>query len=199
MSGAMYAMQYPIKLPADYDMQIIRDRVTEFGSTLDGFAGLRFKAYLIRERDQSEPINEYAPFYVWNDLEGMRRFLWKGGGFTRVVSSFGRPAVHGWTVAEAIDGPASNRELRWATRQITALPEAAVPDKAVMSAVARARAKVIDTTGMSVVALDISTWSICEFALHTTRPGYPDATTFQVLHLSRGTNPTHSRELRSSR
>jgi hypothetical protein len=102
----MYAMQYEINLPADYDMGIIRDRVARRGAALDRFAGLRFKAYLIRERAQDEATNAYAPFYVWDDLDGMRRFLWGGVGFAGIISSFGRPPVQDWTVGSVLDGPA---------------------------------------------------------------------------------------------
>ncbi|WP_234361388.1 DUF4865 family protein [Plantactinospora sp. BB1] len=37
----MYAKQYEITLPADYDMRIIRNRVAEFGHLLDDHPGLR--------------------------------------------------------------------------------------------------------------------------------------------------------------
>ncbi|EFD08359.1 hypothetical protein HMPREF9207_0024 [Cutibacterium acnes J165] len=46
----MYAMQYQITLPTDYDMQIIRDRVIQTGHLMDGYHGLEFKAYLIQEK-----------------------------------------------------------------------------------------------------------------------------------------------------
>jgi len=72
----MYAMQYAINLPADYDMQIIRDRVAETGHLMDGFAGLEFKAYLIREKAEGATRNAYAPFYVWRDIDGMRSTCW---------------------------------------------------------------------------------------------------------------------------
>ena len=79
----MYAMQYVITLPADYDMGIIRDRVTTKGPLLDTFPGLGLKAYLIRERGVDiSPVNQYAPFYLWATVDGMTRFLWGGGGFS---------------------------------------------------------------------------------------------------------------------
>jgi hypothetical protein len=46
----MYASQYELTLPADYDMGVIRDRVARGGRLLDDRAGLGLKAYLIRER-----------------------------------------------------------------------------------------------------------------------------------------------------
>jgi len=89
----MYAMQYRITLPADYEMDIIRRRVATRGSALDAFDGLGLKAYLVRDRANGSPINQYAPFYLWADAAGMRRFLWGGAGFGGIVADFGRPAV----------------------------------------------------------------------------------------------------------
>lgn len=45
----MIGMQYKITLPNDYDMDIIRDRVTKNGNKTDGFDQLLFKAYLIAD------------------------------------------------------------------------------------------------------------------------------------------------------
>ena len=73
----MYSMQYRVQLPADYDMEIIRDRVRRTGHLMDGYPGLEFKAYLIQEKAKGAMENCYAPFYVWNDAEGMRSF-WLG-------------------------------------------------------------------------------------------------------------------------
>ena len=46
----MYSMQYRVQLPADYDMEIIRNRVRRTGHLMDGYPGLEFKAYLIQEK-----------------------------------------------------------------------------------------------------------------------------------------------------
>jgi len=93
----MHAMQYEITLPADYDMKIIHHRVATKGPLLDDFAGLGLKAYLIRERGvDASPVNQYAPFYLWNSIAGMNRFLW-GPGFRGLCTDFGRPRVWQWT------------------------------------------------------------------------------------------------------
>lgn len=47
----MYAMQYEVKLPSDYDMEIIKKRVRENGFKTDGFEDLIIKAYLISDED----------------------------------------------------------------------------------------------------------------------------------------------------
>lgn len=100
----MYAMQYGFLLPADYDMSIIHRRITERGHRTDGLAGLRFKAYLAAER-QSASLpsrdNLYAPFYLWDDNEGMNAFLC-GSGFNSVIDAFGRPSVSTWSVWNSV-------------------------------------------------------------------------------------------------
>ncbi len=107
----MYAMQYEITLPADYDMAIIRRRVADTGHALDDRAGLALKAYAIRERGVAgAAVNQYAPFYLWHDAGAMGRFLVGGGGFDRIVRSFGRPAVAHGTVLATVTGPAPKAE-----------------------------------------------------------------------------------------
>ncbi|NVY96168.1 DUF4865 family protein [Lactobacillus sp. DCY120] len=84
----MQAMQYQVTLPTDYDMQIIRDRTTNNGCKTDLFPGLLFKAYLITERKEGAISNSYAPFYVWQDSEGMNKFIFSGF-FDNILKSFG--------------------------------------------------------------------------------------------------------------
>ncbi|WP_368861457.1 DUF4865 family protein [Frankia tisae] len=103
----MYAMQYEITLPADYDMEIIRRRVADTGHALDDQAGLALKAYAIRERGVAgAAVNQDAPFYLWHDAAAMGHFLVGGGGFDRIIHSFGRPPVAHGTVLAVIAGPA---------------------------------------------------------------------------------------------
>jgi hypothetical protein len=90
----MIAMQYEITLPADYDMQIIRDRVGTTGHLLDSYPGLGVKAFLIRQRGvDGATSNQYAPFYLWADAAGAASFLWSGVGFAAILRDFGRPIV----------------------------------------------------------------------------------------------------------
>lgn len=100
----MHAMQYEITLPADYDTGIIRERVATRGHLLDDFPGLGLKAYLMRERAEGSPVNQYAPFYLWAAPEGMNGFLW-GPGFQGIVDDFGRPVVQHWTGLAYEEGP----------------------------------------------------------------------------------------------
>jgi hypothetical protein len=81
-------MQYRITLPGDYDMGIIRDRVRLNGSKTDGFDGLFFKCYIIKEKDVDGFENAYEPLYLWKDSEGMNKFLF-GGYYDNILRSFG--------------------------------------------------------------------------------------------------------------
>ena len=102
----MLAMQYEITLPADYDMRIIRERVATTGARLDNYPGLGVKAFLIRERGvDGSTVNQYAPFYLWNDDAGAASVLWSGAGFTAILRDFGRPVVQTWVGGAAHQAP----------------------------------------------------------------------------------------------
>lgn len=119
----MHAMQYSITLPADYDMGIIRTRVATFGHLLDDRKGLGLKAYLIRTRGtRGGPVNEYAPFYLWNDRGAMAEFLVGGTGFHGIERDFGRPSVQHWIGLARTTGRATTDQPLVAHRVIEDLP-----------------------------------------------------------------------------
>lgn len=115
----MIAMQYGFTLPADYDMAIIRRRITEKGPLLDDFPGLQFKAYLSAERNSHElpsRDNLYAPFYLWHDSKAMNAFL-GSAAFAGATQSFGWPSVRVWSVWHA-EMAADLSNAVYATREI---------------------------------------------------------------------------------
>ncbi|MFJ2055655.1 DUF4865 family protein [Streptomyces sp. NPDC087908] len=161
----MHVMQYEITLPADYDMGIIEERVATRGHLLDDFPGLGLKAYLVRERGEGSPVNQYAPFYLWAAPEGMNAFLW-GPGFQGIVDDFGRPVVQHWTGLAYEEGPASAAVPVTATRRRTPLGEGAAPGRAVADAVARhAREARRDGVVASALAVDPRHWELLAFTL----------------------------------
>ncbi|MGP4004499.1 DUF4865 family protein [Streptomyces sp. 8N706] len=183
----MYAMQYEIPLPADYEMKIIRHRVATRGSALDDRAGLGLKAYLLRERGtDGSPVNQYAPFYLWHSISGMNHFLWGGGGFQGIVADFGRPPVHHWTGAAFERGPALEAAPRAATRRTTRVPAGTEP----ADAVERALADVRGTAGLpgvhsSALAVDPRHWELVQFTLWEQAPPETEpGERYEVLHLS---------------
>lgn len=183
----MYAMQYEIALPADYDMSIIRERIATRAHLTDDYAGLGLKAYMYRERDgDGSPGNQYACFYLWNDVAGMNRFLWGSGGFGGIVTSFGRPVVKHWTGVAGAAGPARASEPRSATRQIELLPADTDPSVLVAAELADFR-KRAETEGVhtTAFAIDPRSWEIVRYTLWQDEPA-PDALgeRYQVRHLS---------------
>ncbi|GHF07929.1 DUF4865 domain-containing protein [Amycolatopsis deserti] len=173
----MYAKQYEISLPADYDMGLIRKRVAERGHALDDRAGLGLKAYLVREGP-----NQYAPFYLWRDTGRMAEFLVGGGGFHNIVRDFGRPVVRHWTGLAFEPGPAFGTVPRRASRLITPIAEGD-PASAVEEALAGLPVIARGTGVHSVaLALDPHHWQLVWFVL-----GEHDGEAterYEVLHLS---------------
>lgn len=109
----MIAMQYKIVLPSDYPMESIENRIKEKGHLLDGFPGLIFKAYLYSRKDAKSyenPVNSYAPFYVWRDHHAMVAFL-QSDGFKALCDQFGRPKVEMWFVDDEPTVPSSHHSL----------------------------------------------------------------------------------------
>lgn len=81
-------MQYKITIPADYNMEVIRKRVRNNGSKTDGFPGLKYKFYLIQEKDVDSFEHVYAPLYLWEQEKGMNKFLFEGS-YDNIIEAFG--------------------------------------------------------------------------------------------------------------
>lgn len=182
----MYAMQYEITLPADYDMTVVRDRVARVGHLLDAWDGLGFKAYLMRERGiDGSPVNQYAPFYLWNTVEGMNSFLW-GGVFQGLVNDFGRPVVQHWTGLAHEEGGAAGSAAVTAVRARRPVCEGVDLAEAMAEAVREtARLASLDGVVSAAAAVDPRHWEIVHFSLWADASPKAPGEVFQVLHLSR--------------
>jgi hypothetical protein len=191
----MLAKQYTIKLPADYDMEIIRQRVRDRGDTFDAFRGLTFKAFLITERARGATANRYAPFYLWHDTAGTNEFLF-GEGFAALQQSFGRPLIEHWTPFEVrMPGALTDPRPRSATREDISISEheelAVVRDRERHWLERRGS----DPSGLeaAAIALDPYRWQIVRFALWRAPLGeldpIPSATRYELLHLSHPPRP----------
>jgi hypothetical protein len=178
-------MQYEFTLPADYDMDIIRDRVFRVGHRLDDWQGLGLKAYLMRERGaHGSPVNQYAPFYLWNTVEGMNSFLW-GGAFQGIGNDFGRPSVRQWTGVAYQEGGAVGSRPRVAVRRRQPVPDG-VELAAFMEDAVRETGRLAGEDGavLAAAAVDTGRWELVHFSLWEHGTPKADGDVFEVLHLS---------------
>ena len=181
----MYAMQYEITLPADYDMGIIRRRVETTGRRMDDFDGLGLKAFLVQDQANGAIANQYAPFYLWNEPEAMGRFLWGGGFFTAICTSFGRPTVRHWTGVETLRGPEVDQPAVAATKHTWQLPAEVDPAEPVGEALDTLRQRAaMPGVHSSAIAVDPARWELVHFTLWSGEPEIVPGTRYQVLHLS---------------
>ncbi|RPF31168.1 DUF4865 family protein [Streptomyces sp. TLI_185] len=181
----MHAMQYELTLPADYDTDIIRGRAARIGHLLDDWEGLGLKTYLLRERGvNGSPVNQYAPFYLWNTMEGMNAFLW-GGAFQGLSNDFGRPSVRQWTGLAYEEGGAPGPPARFAVRRRQPVPEGVVLAD-VMADAARETARLAGEDGavLAAAAVDSSRWELVHFSLWEHDTPKADGDVFEVLHMS---------------
>lgn len=174
----MIAMQYRFRLPIDYDMRIIENRVRENGHRLDNFPGLILKAWCFANigdpQISGEPL--YAPFYLWQDSASMARFI-QSDGFKKLVSDFGRPAIDDWLVLYYLPGHDLHRSA-FAQREIE--PIAADSD---LSRINTMPVPPADIT--RILAWDLRQWRRLSFQL-SSQPfnDVPGAERYRVGHLS---------------
>ncbi|MFJ7150255.1 DUF4865 family protein [Streptomyces sp. NPDC100445] len=179
----MHAMQYELSLPADYDMGVVRARVARVGHLLDDWEGLGVKAYLIRERGvHGSPVNQYAPFYLWNTVDGMNRFLW-GGAFQGLVDDFGRPSVRQWAGLAHAEG--AGTAAAFAVRRRQPVPEGMELDELSEYAVTETeRLAAGDGAVLAAAAVDPSRWELVHFSLWEHAAAKAEGDVFEVLRLS---------------
>ena len=186
----MIAMQYRFTLPADYDMSIIERRIRDKGPLLDRFPGLGFKAYLYAVADDTATggrENLYAPFYVWENHEGLSDFLC-GPPFVAVTEAFGWPQVKTWVVWHAGIG-VDPRQARFATREITAITPYSDLAALRRQETDRAKEEIAGVGGplASVAGFEPTTWTLMRFRLWAFPPPLDvrvGAETYRVGHVS---------------
>jgi len=184
----MIAMQYSFTLPAGYDMAIIERRIREKGPLLDGFPRLRFKAYLsARKQDAgfTSAENLYAPFYLWDEPEGIDSFL-SGPGFAVLTRDFGWPSVQTWLVWHADHVPDLTAS-RYATREARSIAPHSDLAKLRDTATADARSAIRAGALAAIAAFDPTKWLLLQFNLWPTVPAVTETMqTYTVGHVSLG-------------
>ena len=189
----MIAMQYSFTLPADYDMTIIDRRIAEKGPMLDGFAHLKFKAYLSARKSDSatgSQENLYAPFYVWNDPQGISNFLC-GPGFTGLTQSFGRPSAKTWIVWNC-DLAADFKNARFASRMTSAIAPGTNLES-LRTTIRKSTPPVQNNLAGIVTGFDPTCWTRVDFRLWFDLPApetIGSATIYSIGHMSLGQDQT---------
>lgn len=174
----MIGMHYDIKLPTDYDMGIIRDRVMNNGYKTDGIEDLLFKAYLISEVKNGELNNRYAPLYVWKDSKGMNTFIFEGS-FDKILESFGWQKIQiGLTSQVTLNSDFS--QSNYVTEDLTCIsPRASVK-----------HVKLLPTKeegSLGVVTIyNPDKWKYATYNFFKNKPVHLNKPMFEILHLSLG-------------
>ena len=163
----MIAMQYSFTFPADYDMQIIRDRIASKAAAFDGFPGLIFKAFLYAGK-AAAPVNSsdnlYAPFYLWEDAGAMNRFL-ASPGFIALTQAFGWPQIKIWSVW-GHDLCKNIKNARYASREIAHIAPHTPLSALQESEQAWVRSAMKNPSALAVVsAFEPTSWTAVRFHL----------------------------------
>jgi hypothetical protein len=183
----MILARYLHRLPADYDISLIRSRAQRLASDWDRVPDLHFKAFLLQEKGQNGAIaNSYSSLYVWKRPEALRTFL-TGGRFKVVTNSFGRPAIDVRVLLDARRGPA--RHARIAVIEEAVIPPDADPTDFLVEEEGRNRALVKwPEIVAAVAAVDTVNWRILRAVLaEKPTAALPDGTPYEVLHLAKPT------------
>ncbi|WP_109123552.1 DUF4865 family protein [Dyella sp. C11] len=179
----MIAMQYSFTLPADYDMDIVRQRIADKGHMLDHFDGLLIKTYLHAQQGPSSTENLYAPFYVWRDSAAMQRFL-GSEGFANLTRAFGWPSIRVWPVWDVYLSPEA-RHARFASRDIQLIPPYTALDALREAQRAQLQRDVERGALAAVTAFEPTTWTRVSFRLwDETRPASSAGQWYDVGHVS---------------
>ena len=180
----MFAKQYSHRLPAEYDMNVIRRRATQLGPLWDHAEGLLFKAFIAQETGG----NVYSSVYLWADPLQAADFL-LGERFQKVLDSFGRPHIESWLPLDVQRGPAQNALSLYREER----PLAPGVDRAgILADETRRNQQLADSNDTFAVflALDIQAWRLVRFTLSAkTLDAEHPGTGYQVLYLAQGVAP----------
>lgn len=181
----MILAHYAHRLPADYDIGIIRTRVQRNAPIWDALPDLHFKAILLREKGQQGAIsNSYSSLYLWRRVDALHEFLTEGR-FRVVTESFGRPAIDLRLPIDVRRGPA--RDAKVAVIEEASVPLDSDPTEFLIEEAGRNRALAHRPEIVAAVtALDTLDWRIFRAVLaDEPTAALPGGTQYQVLHLAR--------------
>ena len=171
----MQAMQYTIKLPSDYDMDIIRQRVQNTGHLMDGFDDLFFKVYLISEKSEGQLFNSYCPLYIWKNTNGMTKFIFDGY-FDHILNSFGWQNIE-IGITSSVEISDHFDSSKYATLEVIDIEVS----ESLKSFTIYEQMQTNESG--KVVIFNPDKWKNCIFIFYTNKP-YTQLPTFEILHIS---------------
>ncbi|HLH92243.1 MAG TPA: DUF4865 family protein [Xanthobacteraceae bacterium] len=181
----MIIAHYAHRLPANYDIGIIRDRAKARGSLWDAVPELYFKGFLLRERGRFGAIaNNYSSLYLWRQDDAVRDFL-TSGRFDGVTDSFGRPQIETRFALDARRGSAEAARFAYTDEQDIPLDAdlRATFKAEIERNHARARE---DGAVAAAVGVDTRNWKLTRVLLSERAPAAADdATAYEILYLAR--------------
>ncbi len=179
----MIIAHYAHRLPADYDIGIIRSRARARGRLFDAIPELSFKAFLLRERGRfGANQHEYSSLYLWRRDEGFRDFL-TGGRTRSVTDSFGRPQIETRVVLDALKG--GSEEARFLYRHDQDIADESDLTSAFAAEIERNR-KAAQQAGVlaAAVGVDAERWKFTRVLLSEEELSGHGAA-YQVLYLAK--------------
>jgi Domain of unknown function (DUF4865) len=181
----MIIAHYAHRLPADYDIGIIRNRAKSRGHLFDAIPELYFKGFLLRERGRFGAIqNEYSSLYLWRKDEGFRDFL-VGGRYKSVTDSFGRAQIETRFALDAQRG--NGREARFAYKETLDIPHDSDLTTAFAQEIER-NGEIARQEGTiaSAVGVDVQSWKFTRILVSEREPsGASGEEAYQMLYLAR--------------
>jgi hypothetical protein len=181
----MIIAHYAHRLPANYDVGIIRDRAKARGSLWDAVPALYFKGFLLRERGRFGAIaNNYSSLYLWRADDAIRDFL-TSGRFDGVTDSFGRPQIETRFALDARKGSAEAARFAYTDEQDIPLDADLTATFAAEIERNRERAREPGAVA-AAVGVDTRNWKLTRVLLSERAPAAADAgTAYEILYLAK--------------
>ena len=183
----MLTLKYAHRLPADFALDAIRERVATRGPLWDATPGLAFKAFAIRTRGIAGASgNAYASIYLWHDAAAAMDMLADRGRFGAVIEAFGRPVVE-TALPLAARATGDGTGVRALVEEQVALDADVDPASLRQSEAARVADMIGDPDVLAAVsALDPTNWRLTRTALvRTPAEAIRGGTVYEVAYLVR--------------
>ncbi|MGY3604213.1 MULTISPECIES: DUF4865 family protein [unclassified Bradyrhizobium] len=181
----MITAYYSHRLPADYDVALIRDRARQRGPLWDAVPELSFKAFLLRESGHfGAAASSYSSLYLWRQDEAFRDFL-VSGRYEIVTDSFGRAEIEPGFALDARRG--NGRFARFAYRKEHSIAIDADLTAAFAAEIEHNRATAERPGSVAaVVSVDAQNWTVTRILLSENELDRESAgAAYQILHLAR--------------